>query len=116
MKTVILLLSLILPNCIFSQQVPDLSYSPKIDNPTYPYGTGPLIFIDEGHNNFHTKEGRYKPFSLVLERDGYIVKGYQGTFNRKDIDAGKILVIANATQLKLVSLSLASIQVKENIL
>ncbi len=96
MRTLILFVALLLPGFIFSQQVSDLSYNPKIDNPVYPVGKGPTIFIDEGHNNYHTKDGRYKPFSLLLEKDGYVVKGYKGKFNRKDLDTGKILVIANA--------------------
>jgi len=96
MKITTLLVVLVLPGWIFSQQVPDLSYNPTINNPAYPTGKGPLIFIDEGHHNYHTREGRYKPFSLLLEKDGYTVRGYQGRFNRKDLSTAKILVIANA--------------------
>lgn len=79
-----------------AQQVPDLNYDPGIPNPAYPKGKGPVIFIDEGHYNFHTKDGRYSPFAKVLEKDGYQVKSYKGTFNEKSLNEGKILVIANA--------------------
>jgi hypothetical protein len=41
-------------------------------------------------------ENRYKPFALLLEKDGYVVKGYKGEFTRKGLNAGKVLVIANA--------------------
>ena len=96
MNKLIFLIAFFLPGFMYSQQVADLSYNPAISNPAYPSGRGPVIFIDEGHNNFHTKDGRYKPFALLLKKDGYVVKGYKGKFNRKNLDEGKILVIANA--------------------
>jgi len=81
---------------LYAQQVPDLSYDPELANPAYQAGEGSVIFIDEGHHNFHTLEGRYKPFSMLLEKDGYVVKKSTGRFKRSDLDACKILVIANA--------------------
>jgi hypothetical protein len=79
----------------FAQQVPDLNYRPEIASPAYT-GYGPIILIDEGHHNFHTKNGRYKPFANILERDGYIVESHQGEFTVESVSKGKILVIANA--------------------
>lgn len=96
MKIFILLIVLILPNWSFSQQVADTLYSPKIQNSVYEPGEGPVVFIDEGHHNFHTKNGRYKAFSNLLERDGYKVKEYKGKFNENNLSEGKILVISNA--------------------
>jgi hypothetical protein len=78
------------------QQVPDTDYSPVINNPAYRQGKGPLIFIDEGHFNFHTRNDRYLPFALLLERDGYRTEGYPGQFGLKRLRKGKILVISNA--------------------
>ncbi|MBK8517060.1 MAG: hypothetical protein IPL55_12500 [Saprospiraceae bacterium] len=40
---------------LLAQQVSDVNYVPNIVNPVYQSGKGPVIFIDEGHNNFHTK-------------------------------------------------------------
>ena len=74
----------------------DTTYSPKIHNPLYILGKGSVVFIDEGHHNFHTKNGRYKAFSNLLEQDGYSVKVNKGTFNQLDLAKGKILVISNA--------------------
>ncbi len=96
MKTLLLLLLLILPHWLFSQQISDANYNPNIKKPAYETGKGPVVFIDEGHHNFHTKEGRYKPFSNLLERDGYVVKSYEGAFDQNKLDQGKILVISNA--------------------
>lgn len=99
MKRIIVLLSISL--CfsfisMFSQQVADTSYNPVIRNPEYGQGKGPVVFIDEGHNNFHTADGRYSPFAKVLRRDGYRVEGYKGNFETKHLKRGSILVIANA--------------------
>lgn len=96
MRTFILFFALVFPSFLFSQQVADTSYNPAIPRPEYPFGKGPVIFIDEGHYNFHTKNGRYSTFARLLERDGYVVKEYQGQFERNELNKGKILVISNA--------------------
>lgn len=81
---------------LFAQQIADNSYQPALDNPAYPLKSGAVVFIDEGHHNFHTKDGRYTSFAQLLERDGYKVKSYTGLFERGELDKGKILVISNA--------------------
>lgn len=97
MKRLILLIILTITSSgIFSQQIADTTYNPIIHNPEYDLGKGPVVFIDEGHYNFHTKDGRYKAFSNLLERDGYKVQGYKGVFEKKKLANGKILVISNA--------------------
>lgn len=96
MKNLIFLVILILPHWVLSQQIADTTYNPIIQNPEYEIGKGPVVFIDEGHHNFHTKNGRYKAFSNLLERDGYNVKAYKGKFNKKELGKGRILVISNA--------------------
>lgn len=79
-----------------AQQVQDINYNPSIKNPVYETGQGSVVFIDEGHNNFHTKDGRYSPFAKVLKKDGYIIKAYKGAFEDKSLKEVKILVIANS--------------------
>jgi hypothetical protein len=97
MKNILLILiSLGLFPGTFAQQVADTAYKPVIHDPAYEIGKGPVVFIDEGHHNFHTKEGRYKAFSNLVERDGYVVKGYPGEFESATLTEGKILVISNA--------------------
>ncbi len=96
MKVWILCFLLLLSSNLFSQQVSDTTYNPPIPDPAYSAGKGPVVFIDEGHNNFHTKDGRYKPFSNLLVRDGYTVKEYPGMFEAGRLSEGKILVISNA--------------------
>lgn len=87
---------LILPVLVSSQQVPDTNFLPEILKPEYPSGEGPLVMIDEGHQNFHTSGGRYIPFANLLRADGYIVKGYAGDFTSSKLREVKILVISNA--------------------
>ncbi len=42
-------------------------------NRAYPRDKNPKVLFDEGHHNFHTSTGRYKPFADVLAKDGYII-------------------------------------------
>ena len=95
-KAFLSLLTLTLSHALWSQQVADNDYNPEIPNPEYVAGEGPVVFIDEGHHNFHTKNGRYKSFSNLLERDGYQVTEYKGEFTKENLAKGKILVISNA--------------------
>lgn len=96
MKTIIYFIILTLPAWLYSQQLPDTTYNPHIENPAYGLGEGPVVFIDGGHHNFHTQNGGYKACSNLLARDGYNVKEYSGEFKKKELAKGKILVIANA--------------------
>ena len=52
--------------------------------------------FDEAHHNFHTTEGRYKPFVDLLMNDGYRVIRNRQSFSKTRLDSFKILVIANA--------------------
>jgi uncharacterized protein (DUF2249 family) len=79
-----------------AQQVADTAFKPPIPNPAYPAGTGPVVLLDEAHFNFHTAEGRYKPFADLLRRDGYDVKPSSSQFTKASLKSGQILVIANA--------------------
>ncbi len=92
------IISIVILACpiIFSQQVRDSTYNPAIGNPEYGREKGPVIFIDQAHHNFHTMSERYKPFADILEKDGYKVEPYTGSFTKSGLDHGKILVISNA--------------------
>jgi uncharacterized protein (DUF2249 family) len=78
-----------------AQQVADTSFRPPIPDPAYRTGRGPVVMLDEAHFNFHTAEGRYKPFAELLRRDGYVVKSSRLKFSRASLRGGRILVIAN---------------------
>ena len=78
------------------RQYADTLFSPPIDDPAYAPGAGPAVYIDAGHQNFHTREGRYRPFATVLERDGYRVRSFPGPFTPAALRPVDILVISNA--------------------
>lgn len=79
-----------------SSQLCDSTFSYQLDNPKYQKSDGPVIWIDEAHHNFHTKDGRYCAFSKVLEADGYQVASNDQPFDKADLSKCDILVIANA--------------------
>jgi len=78
------------------QQVPDPNFKFANPNPAFAEGKGPVVCIDEAHNNFHTAGGRYQSFADVLRGDGYVVKASTGKFTRETLDACAVMTIANA--------------------
>jgi hypothetical protein len=51
---------------IHAQQEADPAYVPLVGEAAFEPDAGPIIFVDEAHNNYHTIEGRYKPFAELL--------------------------------------------------
>ena len=91
---VVIVLSLLV-SCS-TEQVPDKSYSPAITDPAYQMGEGPLVCLDEAHNNFHTLENRFWAFGELLQRDGYVVEASMEKFDPAILERCSILVISNA--------------------
>lgn len=80
-----------------AQQVPDTSFVFPVIQPAYKQSKGPVIFIDESHNNMHTRNGGFLPLSKLLESDGYKVQSLIISITNIEILKDcKILVIANA--------------------
>lgn len=94
--TALLAFSASLAIAAHAQQIADPDFKPVIKRPAYTEGRGPLVLVDAAHNNFHTVDGRYKPFAELLRRDGYIVRGSNEKFSRAALKAAKVLVISNA--------------------
>jgi hypothetical protein len=80
----------------FEMQGADKFYNPAILHPSYSKAMGPVIFIDQGHNNFHTLNGRLRSTAKLLRRDGYRALSYEGQFESSRLKEGKILMIVNA--------------------
>jgi uncharacterized protein (DUF2249 family) len=96
MKKLVFLL-LFIPAAIYAQrQYADTLYQPELSAPRYPLNQGPRVCIDEAHNNFHTKDGRYRPFAELVARDGYQVVASDQKFSAESIEGCRILVVANA--------------------
>lgn len=92
-------LAVVLPglnNAVVAQQVPDTEFKPRIEKPAFAEGKGPVVLVDEAHFNFHTASGRYQTFANLLRRDGYVVQPLKAKFSKESLQAGQILVIANA--------------------
>lgn len=78
-----------------AQQVPDTLFRPRVAPAAWAVGTGPRLVIDGGHFNFHTVDGRYRPFAMLARQDGYRVTGSVGALTGRALDSVDILVIAN---------------------
>ena len=79
-----------------SGQRQDGGFSPSLKVPRFRAPDSPVVAIDEGHQNFHTKDGRYRPFAKVLEADGYVVQKHLGPFSIDSLRGVDVLVVANA--------------------
>lgn len=90
------LLLFILSFVTLAQQSADSSFDLDIPEPSFEKGTGPVIAIDEAHNNFHTLQGRYSVFADLLERDGYILRSNTKPFTKDGLEKFDVLVISNA--------------------
>lgn len=77
-------------------QLADASYVAKVVAPLWERGQGARVLIDEGHNNFHTASGRYKPFADLLRADGLRVSASTGAIGADGLAEAEVLVIAGA--------------------
>jgi hypothetical protein len=93
---IIITLKLVIIVTLTAQQMPDTSFLPEIEKPSYSGSDAPVVAIDEAHNNFHTMNDRYLTFAEALRRDGYIVRAGIEEFSRSWLDSIDILVISNA--------------------
>lgn len=91
----IFVLLLALATGTLAQQVPDTEFDTSVENPAYSRN-GPRVMFDEAHHNFHTADGRYKPFVDLLMGDGYQVIRNRKPFTKASLSGFKVLVIANA--------------------
>jgi len=82
--------------CSSGQRV-DPSFRVTLPNPpTYPLGSGPVVWIDEAHNNEPVTAGRYIPLVRVLEADGYVIQYLRTEFTPESLKGVEILVIIGA--------------------
>jgi hypothetical protein len=79
----------------FAQQQADPEFDTSVESPAYKK-VGPRVMFDEAHHNFHTTDGRYKPFVDLLTKDGYNVIRNRQSFSKTRLSGFKILVISNA--------------------
>ena len=90
-----LLIPLIYVGAANAQQIADPEFDASVEKPAYTRN-GPRVMFDEAHHNFHTMDGRYKPFATLLLNDGYRVVRNRLPFTKRSLEDFKIVVIANA--------------------
>ena len=83
------------PKGVMAQQFADPEFDATVDRPAFT-DRHPVVLLDEAHNNFHTADGRYKPFADLLRNDGYDVKPNTQKFTAETLKGCAILVVANA--------------------
>ncbi len=69
-------------------QQSDPTFDTRVKSPAYQVGVGslhPRVVMDEGHRNFHTASGRYKPFAELLRSDGYTVSSTERPFTAETL-------------------------------
>ncbi|MDP3740253.1 MAG: DUF4350 domain-containing protein [Hyphomonadaceae bacterium] len=77
------------------QQVVDPDFKPAVASPAYASG-GPVVAIDEAHQNFHTATGNYRPFAELLRADGYRVRASTSKLSAETFKGVDIFVVVNA--------------------
>ena len=92
---IVCLFLLCLSVVVGAQQLPDPEFNTSVPNPAYTK-TEPRVLFDEAHHNFHTTDGRYKPFADLLRNDGYRVVRNRQAFSKETLSSFKVLIIANA--------------------
>jgi hypothetical protein len=93
-RLLIVILLLLTANAA-AQQFADPEFDTRVAQPAYTKNY-PRVLFDEGHNNFHTTAGRYKPFADLIVNDGYHLVRGRKAFAKPSLSTFKILVIANA--------------------
>ena len=81
------------------QQLVDDTFTASVAKPAYAVRMGPLVAIDEAHDNFHTAGGQYKPLANLLSADGYRVEPSTRKFDEPIPANLRVLVVANARNL-----------------
>jgi hypothetical protein len=80
---------------VSAQQVADPNFDTKVARPAHTKNH-PKVLFDEAHNNFHTADGRYKPFADLIRNDGYVITPNKQLFTASSLKPFDILVISNA--------------------
>lgn len=75
----------------------DSAFDTRVAAPQFVHGSGPVVLIDEAHNNAHTLGGRYAPFVHMLRSDGFRVAPLKAEFTGEVLKGAALIVIANAS-------------------
>ena len=92
---VMISISLLASLPLFAQQTGDPDFDPVVENPAYPEGTGPTVYVDHAHFNWHKIDDRFEGFAKLVRKDGYRVAAFTEQFSAESLAKADILVIAN---------------------
>ena len=73
----------------------DPDFRAEVANPAYAR-EGPRVLFDEAHNNHHRAASTYRPFTKLLEADGYRVARGRDRVTAEALQSVDVLVIAGA--------------------
>ncbi len=77
----------------YGQQIVDSSFEVIISKPTFVLGKGPVILLDEAHNNGAKLNTAFYPLSKGLLKDGYQIKTLDKSIKKEILEGVDILVI-----------------------
>ena len=78
-----------------AQAIPDPGFDTSVARPAHSR-RHPVVVVDEAHANYHTAEGRYRPFAELLRSDGYRVVRGTKAFSKRGLRGVDVLVVSNA--------------------
>jgi len=84
------------PLGLSAQQVIDAAYRPRISEPTYPAGAGPVVLVDAGHNAFHARDEHFAQLADILFQDGYRVAALGDAYSARALAGADVLIVVNA--------------------
>jgi hypothetical protein len=80
------------------EQMADPDFVAAVERPAY-VTDGPIVAVDEAHDNLHTMRGQYRPFADLVAADGFRMVAWTQSFEASELQDIDILVIANARNL-----------------
>lgn len=108
----IMAITVALSSTLNAQQIPAPNFQPSVQQPVFEFGAGPMVFVDEAHNNFHTLSpttvphatqesqstvpGRLGALRNLLINDGYRVEPLTELISGESLGPASIFVISNA--------------------
>jgi hypothetical protein len=89
-----LLILLVFPMpVVLSQQIVDSTFTINLKTPAYSYNNGPVILVDEYHNNDMSIKNRMNPLIRILRQDGYKIQPNTGPFRLNILKKANTLVV-----------------------
>lgn len=90
--------ALVLSTSCLAEQRADPKYNPNLARVAY-LTAGPVVAVDQAHNNLHTLDGSYAAFGKLLAADGYRLRRFVEPFSAQSLRGVGVLIVANARSL-----------------